>query len=97
MSQATTTDLGTAGQRLTAALEASRDDAPEAAACRLFAAELTLRKAGREDLAYQLPDAAQVDVTAGATRQAIREVRGEVAAAVPASVGFTAASDGGGR
>jgi len=92
-----TTDLGTAGQRLTAALEASRDGAAEAAACRLFAAELTLRKAGREDLAYALPDAARVDMTAGKTRQAIREVRSEVAAAVPASVAFTAASDEGAR
>ena len=92
-----TTDLGTARQRLTAALEASRDDAPEAAACRLIGAQRSLKRGGREDLAFALPDAAQVDVTAGATRQAIREVRSDVAAAVPASVGFTAASDGGER
>jgi len=101
---ANTTTLGRAKQSLIDALDASRagtpgDAAAHAAARGVFAAELRLRRAGREDLGVRL---AAVDdaVTSAACRRELRQVASKIDAEIEPGVetaGFRPASDGGER
>jgi len=92
------TTLGDARRKLNRALDASGDGDRRAAENNLFAGELLLRKAGREDLGYRLPDAATADVTARPTRHTVRQVIDTIEAEEnPESATFARASDGGER
>jgi len=96
--------LGRAKQSLIDALDASRagtpgDAAAHAAKRGVFAAELRLRRAGREDLGVRL---AAVDdaVTSAACRRELRQVASKIDAEIEPGVetaGFRPASDGGER
>lgn len=93
--------LAAAVTRSTAATHEADPDG-RAASEHLFAAELKLRKGGREDLGHRLGAVVDdADVTTSEARAEMREVMSkidaELAPEVAATTAFRAASDGGGE
>ena len=91
-------------QAVTRSTEASHPADPDGRAARehLFAAELKLRKGGREDLGHRLGAVVDdADVTTADARAEMREVMSKIDAElspqVAATTAFRAASDGGGE